>query len=187
MATALECGDRGTPEPVSSPSDTIHELQSVQLGRSLHELSGIRDVVGSREVSLDQHAGAPSCRLGPRVISTILARKMGIGGIGQHLHSGAHQSTGGNTFHDCHGPDIQPVQCGSVLRDDPKGSPHSWQAQQNSGSSVSIPSDCEHRVDAPPPGGNSAVDSLGSLDDRSDGLTELTTRLSVYVSPYPDP
>ena len=50
-----------------------------------------------------------------------------------------------------------------------KGSPHPRQAQQNSGSYVSVPPGCEHRVDTPPPSGNSAVDSLGSPNDRSDG------------------
>ena len=50
-----------------------------------------------------------------------------------------------------------------------KGSAHSRQAQQDRGPPISVPPDCEHRVDAPPPGGHSPVDGLGAADDRPDG------------------
>ena len=51
-----------------------------------------------------------------------------------------------------------------------------------------ILSDCEHRVDAAPQGGDSAVDNLGATDDRSDGSEADDTHFrcmpcSLYLDP----
>ena len=111
-----ECGDRDTPGLVSSQSDTVPGLKPGQLGCSLCEFASVRDLVRSREASPDQCSGALSQHLGTPVRSTFLVGKTGIGGIRQHLHSGIHQLARGDALRDIHGSDIQPVQCGSVLR-----------------------------------------------------------------------
>ena len=67
VAVVSECGDKGTPWPISSLSDTVHGVQPGQLGCSLCELPGVRDLVGSREASLDQCSGAISHHLGTPV------------------------------------------------------------------------------------------------------------------------